>query len=253
MHRPLFVIFALSGLVIAATGCSPATEAGAETVKCGTGQVIKYDANTGAPYCAFLDDLGNVDDGTISDSTVDATVDSTTDSTVSDVKTDADAKVDTDAAVDSTPDIKPDVPKVPDSFKCPIKTPGLGGKIGTACTKDEDCKWGSCFFGPPLAGYDGAIGICAKSCSCTGGDANMNSCYYDDTPDLTESYKCVMEKTAGAGNKLFVGPDPVKMCARTCKKDADCVAWNPEMPNCINGSTNELSSGASVCGKAVPQ
>jgi hypothetical protein len=252
MHRPLSVICALSGLVIAAAGCNPATEAGAETVKCGTGQVIKYDANTGAPYCVFLDDLGNVDDGTISDSTVDATVDSTTDSTAVDVKIDSatDTVID---AVDSTPDTKPDVPKTPDSFKCPIKAPVPGGKIGTVCTKDEDCKWGSCYFGPPLAGYDKAIGICAKSCSCAGGDANMNSCYYDDTKDLTESYKCVMEKTGGAGNKLFVGPDPIKMCAKVCKTDADCITWNPEMPNCINGSTNELSSGAAVCGKALPQ
>ena len=58
-------------------------------------------------------------------------------------------------------------------------------------------------------------------------------------------FACGFELSQSGGNPQ-AGAAPQKRCARRCKKDAECLAWNPALPHCI-GSTKYVSS-AGVCG-----
>ncbi len=227
-------------LWVAMVACSSSTATNSGTPSCMTGSVLKYDSTTGKPYCAVAGaDTGSLDSVTTAD--VGGGVDSTTP---------PDAGPKTDAADAAGPqDVGADVAKS-DPFQCPVETanPALG-KHGVKCTQNSDCMYGSCVFGSPLSGYDSTIGFCTKNCGCTGTAA---VCSTDDI-DMNTTFKCVMEKTALGGNPKRDGSKPVtKMCARACQKDDECVAWNPELPNCMTFSNDYVSIPSGICGKTQP-
>lgn len=229
--------------IVAATafsaGCSSSATS-ATTQTCAAGAVVKYDNVTGKPYCTSATDVGLADLGAPSDT-----------ASSEDSAAPVDGATKPDAAVDiqTVGDVGADVAKS-DPFQCPPEpaNPALG-RHGQTCTQNSDCMYGVCAFGAPLAGYDAAIGFCTKNCGCTGTAA---VCSTDDS-GMDETYKCVMEKTIQSGNPKRDASKPVsKMCARVCQKDADCAAWNPALPDCLQVSNRYVSVPAGVCGKKQP-
>jgi len=232
---------AILAMAAAGAGCStPATtNAGAPT--CMSGSVIKYDPATGKPYCAPAGaDTGGLDSAPGEDSGSGADV------PAQDlVGPKADTTLDATAPKDAAADVVKS-----DPFQCPPETPNAAlGKHGTKCTQNSDCMYGVCVAGAPLAGYNQDIKFCTKNCNCPTAAAN---CYADDT-DMNNTYKCVIEKTKIGGNPGRDGSKPtVNMCARVCQKDADCLAWNPDMPNCLKVSNKFVSVPSGVCGILQP-
>ncbi len=127
-------------------------------------------------------------------------------------------------------------------WQCP-PVKGAGLEHGKKCTTDADCMYGHCFVGGFLTGYNDAIKFCTKNNNCTGGDSNVTaSCSSDG------AFAPAFEKTASGGNPKRTSPEPYKVCGRTCTSDAECQAWNAEMPDCIKNSTDYVSLGKGVCG-----
>ena len=255
-------ILALVALLVFASGCEDA-QAGADAsgAGCPAGTKAVFDSGTGKlTSCVPDDDGGNVAQG---DSTTTADGSKTTlpDGGVADTK----ASDDTTASGDGAPladmlrtlTCKPGATGNDKWFQCePI--PGKGKLHGESCTQDADCLYGSCMFGLPVANYDKAIGVCNKNCGYVGGGSKFIACGSEDDNPKSAVYKCVIEKTQEIGNTKQDKslPNVYKMCVRNCLSDADCLAWNPALPNCHNGnsSTQELSTPPSkLCIKLPPK
>lgn len=233
------------GVVLA--GCGDTTLPPADaSISCGVGQKVAYKTDTGQPYC-----VDDVDGGQLADSTIllpdgnTVPADIKTGDTGTPGKDGADTKGSdsTDTAIeDSGPVTKTT------GFECPPDQPqgNGGGKHGQTCVKDSDCLYGACVFNAPLAGYDKTIGFCTKNCACP---SPLAVCSKEDGGGV--AYTCTKELTITGGNpKRVAGAPPQQMCARTCKTDAECSAWNPEMPDCIKNSTKYISVGTTgACGK----
>jgi hypothetical protein len=218
--------------IAACSNNAPVDDSG--KVTCGAGQKTAYHTDTGKPYCVDISDGGNLDDGISGDNDTGG-VTPGKDSTVGKDST-LGNKDDGDAG--SEEDI------LSGQAGCPAAATVTGaGKTGTACTADGDCLYGHCKFGMPLAGYDAAIGYCTRMCGCP------TACNGDDGGNV--GYGCAIEKTANGGNPKRSGDnDPLKYCARGCKTDSECKAWNPAMPDCIKASTNYITvSTIGACGK----
>ncbi len=127
------------------------------------------------------------------------------------------------------------------SSTCPpaLKDKTLGQHAKT-CTQDSDCAYGLCQKGGFLTGYDDAIGYCTKDCGCSD---PASQCSKDNAGG--KEFICGFELSKSGGNPK-AGATPQKRCSLHCLTDADCAAWNSNMPHCIN-STNYVSS-AGVCG-----
>ncbi len=230
----------LALLLIGAAACTNANGTGGSDagINCGAGQKVAYDANTGAPKCVDISDANITQDGsTVADNGA------TTGSDLGNSTGGDTGPIASDVVGDAVADAV--APTKTSNFDCPVNSPTKDGLLhGKACTKDGDCKYGVCYFGAPIAGYDASIGICTKNCNCAGAASNC-------TADDTDLYRCVFETTAENGNPKRSGDQPpVKMCARTCSSDLDCAAWNPALPDCIQFSTKFVSVPAvKVCGK----
>lgn len=223
-------------LWLAACGTSDPTENGSK-VTCGEGQVTKYHPDTGKPYCVDVGDGGTLaDGGELAD---DADAGSTTGGKDSTTGTGKDSTSGSKDATDTDADeddvlVGPGCPPVP-------KETGPG-KTGTACTKDSDCLFGQCVFGAPVAGYDPGIGFCTHVCGCPTDCSAENS--------EAGGYGCSIEKTAANNPKRDGSADPLKLCTRECKTDAQCKAWNPALPDCIKFSTTYIAVSVNgACGK----
>ncbi len=134
-------------------------------------------------------------------------------------------------------------------WQCPPVKNATGLEHGKPCDTAADCAYGHCVAGSFLVGYDPAVRFCTKNnaCSTTGSDATT-PCSVDDSLGVT--FTAVFEKTRSGGNAARTSAEPVKLCGKSCKADADCSAWNAEMPHCIKNSTMYVSAGAvGVCGK----
>jgi len=121
----------------------------------------------------------------------------------------------------------------------PEKKNPAGLEHGKKCDKHDDCLYGYCMTGGHLTGYDDGVKFCTKNNACgSGGDATQ--CEADG------KFKSGFEKTKESGNDKFSGKKcgkVVKVCAKQCKSDGDCKAWNPELPHCIKTSTKYVSMG----------
>lgn len=247
--RPLF---SLAVFLTLATGC------GDGEVSCGTGQEKQFDSKTGAAKCVDSADGASVDNdanGKLSDgasTTADGAA--VTDSKV--IAKDTGEEPDPDA-VSNPPDwlVAPTCPSGATGLErwwnCPPTKQASGALHGKACTKDQECLYGHCMFGHPMAAYDPAIGFCAKNCKYTGGGKATNCAEENVTPE--PKFECVFEKTQNSGNdkraKSQVANGLVfAACMKFCKSDAECIQWNPDLPNCTNQSTKYISLGANkVC------
>lgn len=127
-------------------------------------------------------------------------------------------------------------------WECP-PVKGNGLEHGKKCTQHSDCQYGYCFTGGFLTGYNSAIKFCTKNNNCTGGDSFTSAVCSTDG-----EFGSAFEKSTSGGNKSRTSPEPYKVCGRNCTSDAECVAWNPEMPDCIKNSTDFVSLGKGVCG-----
>ncbi|MBI5608941.1 MAG: hypothetical protein HY902_08660 [Deltaproteobacteria bacterium] len=246
-HRVVLRLTALCGALalLGASGCADSTEAGADaTATCGTGTVKKFDPNTGKPVCVPDTDIGNMgeDSGGLSDG-----------SGTSDTGGGDTGKTDTGGGGDTggSSACKPGMTGEAKWFNCPPKPEFPGGKLhGQSCTKDDECLYGICLFGLPLAAYDKAIGICSKNCGFQGTNAHTGCSTEDANPSGTDAYYCTMERTAAVGNTMRDTSKPAlfKMCGHNCKSDADCKTWNPDLPTCAKSSTQALSTNPNgVC------
>jgi len=222
-----FLLCAISCLVIASCGEGASVKDG-ETIKCGAGQKQQFNADTGKPIC-----VNEADGAGLSDA--DATGQSTgNDSTIG--KDQVNGGKD---GVDGGGTDEKDVPSFLDV--CPQVSKDKGSaKIGQTCTQASDCATGQCVFGGPLTGYDNSIGYCSRVCGCP------NGCDSDNIGGV--GFGCSIEKTNRTNPKRDGTNPPSKYCARTCKNDSECMAWNPAMPDCIKNSTLYISLG-SGCGK----
>ncbi len=228
----------LSLLAAAACGSTAASNGTGAATGCAVAGT-KFDPNTGAP-CG--QDGGNLSNQDAVVNTNDTGV-APNDTGSGGGGTDATSGVgDKDVAVSDV-----FITPIPTSFTCPIKQADAKlGKHGTACTADADCEYGVCYHGAPLAGYDVTVGFCTKNCTCQQKEATCG----DDDVDMTTVFKCVFERTNGVGNdKQKAGDAPVKMCAFVCKTSADCLKWNPSLPDCIVASNKYISTPAvGICG-----
>jgi len=130
---------------------------------------------------------------------------------------------------------------------CPPAKHYPGGlEHGKKCAKHDDCLYGQCVTGGHLAGYDDSIMYCTKNNACSTG-GNATQCEGDG------KFKAGFEKTKESGNDKFGGQKcgkVVKVCAKQCKNDGECMEWNSELPNCIKVSTRYVSMGViGICGK----
>ena len=130
---------------------------------------------------------------------------------------------------------------------CPPEKKFPGGlEHGKKCDKHEDCLYGYCFQGGHLTGYDDSVKFCTKNNACDGG-GDATQCEGDG------KFKSGFEKTKESGNDKFSGlkcGKVVKTCAKECKSDSECKAWNAELPNCIKTSTKYVSMGViGICVK----
>ncbi len=248
--RFAFGSLVLSGalVVLGASGCADNTEATADaTATCGTGTVKKFDPNTGKPVCVPDTDIGNMggDTGTLSDSGSGSDTGGGSGDT---------GKIDTGGGGTDTGGstaCKPGMTGEAKWFNCPPNPDHPGGKLhGQACATDDECLYGICLFGLPLAAYDKSIGICSKNCGFQGTNTYTSCSTEDANPGGTDAYYCTMERTATVGNTMRDTSKPglFKMCGHNCKSDADCKAWNPDLPTCAKSSTQALSTNPNgVC------
>ncbi len=130
----------------------------------------------------------------------------------------------------------------------PVKNDALLAH-GKPCTNGTECAYGHCAVGSFLVGYDPAIKICVKNNACTGEGSSVTApCSFDDT--TPGEFVSAFERSKSGGNLARTGAEPTKICARSCSSDANCVAWNPETPDCMTSSTDYVSHGTKgVCGK----
>ncbi len=249
----LLMVFVSVGASIGA-GCTDATGASAAANGgCPAGTTAVFDAATGKlKSCDANADGGNVsqaDGGGGGDGGAKPDVPG-----LDAVGTKTDTKTDSTAATDESegPDLNRTLTCTKDSvgndkwFMCEPKPTTGTGLHGQPCTADGDCLYGQCMFGLPIVNYDKAIGVCTKNCGYVGGGSKFIACLSEDGNPKGVLYKCVTEKTEVIGNMKRDKslPNVFKMCVRVCESDADCLAWNPDMPTCYNGniSTNELST-----------
>lgn len=245
----------LSVLLAVAVGCENTPEGGsADAVKCGAGQEKAFDPKTGAAKC-----VDSPDGGSLGNDGKDGDTGAVTDTKGSDLK--ATTK---DNGEEPDPDVVTNPPDWLVSPTCPAGATGLerwwncaptkqvsGALHGKKCAKDEDCLYGHCMFGHPMAAYDPAIGFCAKNCKYTGG-GEFTSCSKENGIN-DPKFECGFEKTKNSGNdkrnEAQVAPALVfAACLKHCQSSADCVAWNPDLPDCTNQSTKYISVGANkVC------
>lgn len=252
-------------LAVVASACGDTNAGGTDAgVNCPAGQVVKFDPDTGAPKCVDDNDLGNISGkdgqglGDGSGSTDDGSGGTGDGSGGKDsglATGDSDTGIGTGDGSEGDgagSTCKPGATGLERWWGC-APVPGTTGALhGQKCEKDADCLYGFCFFGSPLAGYDKAIGICTKNCGYSGGA--YTTCTKEDT--VVDKYYCTIEKTAQVGNPKqdTKQPGPFKMCGHGCKTDADCAAWNADLPNCLKNSTKYLSTNPNgVCAKAIPE
>ncbi|MBM4346050.1 MAG: hypothetical protein FJ100_21965 [Deltaproteobacteria bacterium] len=242
---------------VALAGCEEPTAGGSGTdAGCPPNTKAQFDPNTGKLVsCAAVDDAGNVSKGDAG-----ATGDGKT--TVPDVPgldtagsgNDSTGSDDLGFPADflRTVDCKPDATGLDKWFNCEPK-PGAGGKLhGEACTKDDECLYGHCMFGLPVANYDKSIGVCTKNCGYVGGGSKFIPCDSEAGNPAGATYYCTFEKTKASGNTMRDTslPNVFKVCSRGCKTDADCSKLNPALPTCLKNSTSALSTNPNgVCVK----
>ena len=197
----------------------------------------------GGPKPDAADAKTDTNGDAMAEGTTDAALDSGSDATSTDAPLPSDA---TDSSDGGTTDTVPAMTcatasQSTDKFwLCPPLAGNVGALHGQPCGKDSECLYGLCLFGLPLAGYDSKIGVCSKNCGYADGGAAA-TCGTENT--LSNSFVCVTEKAASAGNTKQNGslPSTIKACGLTCETDVDCAAWNPALPNCFKASTAELS------------
>ena len=122
---------------------------------------------------------------------------------------------------------------------------------GKKCAQDSDCLYSRCVKGGFLTSYDDTISYCTKNNACAGGASQETApCGVDNGTPAGATFYVAFEKSKSGGNPKRTSASPYKVCAYQCKSDADCAAWNPEMPDCIKASTDYISVGVNgVCGK----
>ncbi len=232
---------ATSGAVDAGAGCPPNTTA-------------QFDPNTGKLVSCAQADAGSVsqgDGGASGDS-------KTTTPDVPGLDTTSTGGDSGSADAGFPPDFfttltcKPDSTGLEKWFNCEPK-PGTAGKLhGEACTKDDECLYGHCMFGLPIANYDKSVGICNKNCGYVGGGSKFIVCASENNNPAGAAYYCTYEKTQASGNTMRDKslPDLFKVCSRGCKTDADCIKINPALPTCLKASNQVLSTNPNgACAK----
>lgn len=249
--------FAVVGLalVLSTAACDDGTGAGSGAdAGCPPSTKPQFDPNTGKLIsCAAVDDAGNVAQGD-GGSTGDA---KTTLPDVPGLDT-------TGSGGDSTssgdggfpPDFftsltcKADSTGLEKWFNCEPKPSAAGKLHGEACTKDDECLYGHCMFGLPIANYDKSIGICNKNCGYVGGGSKFIECASENNNPAGANYYCNYEKTQANTMRDKTMPDLFKVCSRGCKTDADCIKINPALPTCLKTSTQVLSTNPNgACAK----
>lgn len=238
--------------------CSDSSSGQPGAGTCPAGQAPRYSPQTGAFLgCFVADDGGSLDDALAQDTAAGSDLGSAEDSSQTDGSTQDAGQ--TDAAIadaeDSASSTCPaNLTALERWWQCPPERTAGSGLHGEACTSDADCWYGHCLFGSPFAGYDPAIGICTKNCGFGGPGTGVTECVKDDGNGVV--FTCNFEKTKQSGNDKIAAdqPDVFKACLRSCKADADCVAWNPALPNCAKSSDKYLSLNPNgVCVKQIPQ
>jgi hypothetical protein len=130
-----------------------------------------------------------------------------------------------------------------DSGICPYTTPVVsqpsGGLHGEPCTKDSECKYGTCVFEAlQLGKIKGAQGVCTKQCACGG---PTSACSSDDDAQTGRAFTCI---AAGSGAG--------KECAMKCASAADCLAINSELKYCVAGVSGKFQTAVKVCTSVAP-
>ena len=231
-------------------GCGSETKpnSGGGGISCGVGETVALDSQ-GNKFCQKAGG-----GGTVTDQDAGGVLDSgaATDSGASGGVDTAGGTADTGSAPADTSGGTVDAGPTTGWWACPPVKKASGLEHGKACTKDEDCLYSQCVTGGPLTGYDDTIKYCTKNNACAGGESATSApCGADDGQPAGVVYKTVFEKTKSGGNPKRDGKTPpLKVCARTCKTDADCLSWNSQLPDCIINSTKYVSVGTQgVCGK----
>jgi hypothetical protein len=130
----------------------------------------------------------------------------------------------------------------------PVK--GAGLEHGKKCSSDAECMYGHCLAGSFLVNYSANIKFCSKNNNCAakaGGSGASVDCSADNSSSA--KFKSTFEVSKTGGNTSRTGAEVQKLCARDCTSDADCIAWNPEMPNCTGSVSKLISTGAKVCAR----
>ncbi len=242
-------------LLLAACTDGVSTDPGGTSAQCGTGTV--YDPNSGTCVVGGDGFIGGFDSSTLDAGGSDAiasadgggvaeagSTDAADTTTTEDTATGKDAVANKSWWQDCPPSlVNPD-----------------GAKHGKACAQDSECLYNHCIFGAPLAGYNPQVGVCSKRCNACSSGAPVSACDVDNGAGA--EYRCVYEKQQG--NPLYVEPaeeanGKVIMCGRACKcsgtlctADPACIAWNPDLPDCIGTSSKSLSVNPNgTCGKSI--
>lgn len=229
----------LSGPLFA-TGCGTDDAGGdGSGISCGVGQL--YDPAT--QKCV---DNPNAADGTVSSSG--GTSSGGTSSGGS--SSGADAEGELPWALDDSGGLAKDSSAPFDPWwDCPPEKKNPTGKLhGEKCDKHEDCLYGRCFTGGPLAAYNDSVRFCTKNNGC--GSGNLTSCTVDNGNGAI-FYSVFEKSSSGGNNKRDPKKDVHKMCAFACKSDTDCAKRNPELPHCLKTSNSNkyVSFGTNaICG-----
>lgn len=244
--------WAALAIALAACGGEVATN-NAGSAGCGANELQRMDAK-GNKYCVKVDPDG----GTLADSEDGAGVDgagvdgSASDGGSGDDGGASDGAVadanDGSASADGADGADGDAGSTDPWWQCP-PVKGTGKEHGKACTDHSECMYGFCMKGGFLAGYDGSKSFCTKNNACTGGASFTTApCDYDDDPSKSIVYKATFETSKSNKNDKRTSAQPIKLCARSCKSDSECAAWNPDLPHCLKGSTKYVSIGTQpVC------
>lgn len=265
MKNLTLAVLALVAAPVLLNACQDsAAGADASNAGCPPSTKPQFDPNTGKlTSCQPDNDAGSVaqqdngsGSGTASDSGAKTELPSTGGSDAT--KPGSDTADQPDEATFQMPECKPGATGLDKWFGC-VPTPGKSGKLhGEPCTDDSECLYGNCMKGLPIVNYDKNLGVCTKNCGYIGGGSKFISCSSEDDNPKGVTYSCVTEKTVAIGNSKQDTslPSVFKMCVRGCLNDAECQAWNPDMPTCYNGnsSTNELSTPPKkLCLKLPPK
>lgn len=119
-------------------------------------------------------------------------------------------------------------------YPAQIITTSSGKLHGEPCANNAECKYGICSKSTLQAAGSGA-GVCVKQCNCGVG----SQCSDDNSASRSAEFTCIFAPSGGQ-----------KECARYCKTDAECQAWNPELPFCNNSGGVRFSTGVKVCNAA---